>query len=186
MQQIGRVMRISPQTGKEFGIILDQAGNIGRLGKPEDINEYELPVSKEKGTKPAPKKECPVCGKSHNTFVVDCECGFHWLVNYDINTNGLIELPDRVIPAEEAEERFRLYRRSAFTENKIPMIAEIKLAHDYGISPLPDWYRGAIFSGETWLQEQYLTYLACSANHLKKDEDWIVNQFELEFGAIAA
>ena len=34
LQQIGRVMRISPQTGKQYGIILDQAGNLERLGFP--------------------------------------------------------------------------------------------------------------------------------------------------------
>lgn len=182
MQQIGRVMRISPQTGKEFGIILDQAGNIGRLGKPEDINEYNLPVSKEKGTKPAPKKECPVCGRTHPTFTVDCVCGYHWLVKYEINTNGMIELPGRAIPVVEVENQFRFYRRSAFTENRLPTMAELKLAHDYGISPLPEWYRGAIFGGETWLADKYLEYLAASANQLRKDDEWIINQFELEFG----
>jgi superfamily II DNA or RNA helicase len=186
MQQIGRVMRISPQTGKEFGIILDQAGNISRLGKPEDIKEYTLPVSKEKGTKPAPKKECPICGKVHNTFVVDCECGYHWLVAYEINDSGLIELPGRSLKAEDVKQTFRFYRRSAFVENKIPTLAEVNLAKDYGISALPDWYKGAIFSGETWLADKYLQYLAAAASKLKKDDEWIVNQFELEFGAIAA
>ena len=39
-QQIGRVMRTAP--GKACGIILDQAGNILRLGTPEDIESYEL------------------------------------------------------------------------------------------------------------------------------------------------
>ncbi len=35
-------MRISPGTGKEYGIILDQAGNLERLGFPEDVEEYFL------------------------------------------------------------------------------------------------------------------------------------------------
>jgi hypothetical protein len=64
-------------------------------------------------------------------------------------------------------------------------MAELKLAHDYGISPLPEWYRGAIFSGETWLADKYLEYLSAAANQLKKDDEWIVNQFELEFGVAA-
>ena len=42
-QQIGRIMRISPQTGKRYGIIIDQAGNLSRLGFPEDIESYYLP-----------------------------------------------------------------------------------------------------------------------------------------------
>jgi superfamily II DNA or RNA helicase len=46
IQQIGRVMRISPQTGKACGIILDQAGNLERLGFPEDIDEYRCPCAK--------------------------------------------------------------------------------------------------------------------------------------------
>jgi superfamily II DNA or RNA helicase len=187
IQQIGRVMRISPKTGKEYGIIIDQAGNIGRLGKPEDIKDYDLPTSIEsKSGRVAPKKECPICGRTHNAFVVDCVCGFHWLEKYEVNTNGLVELPGRRFNISDAEARFRNYRREAFISNKLPILAEYRLAEDYGISPLPEWYRGAIFCGEQWLVDQYLQYLATAAHQLNQSDDWIVEQFELEFGMVAA
>ena len=64
-QQLGRVMRISPQTGKAYGIILDQAGNLQRLGFPEDVEDYTLPTQNRStgGGGVAPTKPCPACGR---------------------------------------------------------------------------------------------------------------------------
>lgn len=64
IQAIGRVLRASP--GKEYALILDHAGNIERLGFPDDEFDMELDMGikkpKEKG-KPKDKipKPCPEC-----------------------------------------------------------------------------------------------------------------------------
>jgi superfamily II DNA or RNA helicase len=43
LQQIRSGDAHFPHTGKQAGIILDQAGNLQRLGFPEDIQDYSLP-----------------------------------------------------------------------------------------------------------------------------------------------
>jgi len=77
IQAIGRVLRASP--GKEYALILDHAGNIERLGFPDEEFEMKLDMGikkpkekgkpKEKLPKPCPKcftlfkgQECPKCG----------------------------------------------------------------------------------------------------------------------------
>ena len=94
-QQLGRVMRISPQTGKDVGIILDQAGNLQRLGFPEDIREYTLPTRKESkgGGGAAPLKPCPVCGRVIYAFIVRCPgCGHQWVKDRPLNLEDMVVL----------------------------------------------------------------------------------------------
>jgi superfamily II DNA or RNA helicase len=94
LQQIGRVMQISPQTGKHYGFILDQAGNLERLGFPEDIKDYHLPVQEHnsKGGNPPPTKPCPQCGRIVLSFIAKCpDCGHQWITERSFKLKDMVE-----------------------------------------------------------------------------------------------
>lgn len=59
VQKLGRAMRISPQTFKENGLVLDFARNCARLGP---INDPIIPRRKGEGSGEAPVKICDGCG----------------------------------------------------------------------------------------------------------------------------
>lgn len=101
IQQAGRVLRISPETGKTGAIILDHAGNTVRHGfvtddTPEDLNCGDRVVLKPKEKEDKPKPEpvvCPSClyVKKYAT----CEnCGFEFAPKNKIVTaeGYLVEL----------------------------------------------------------------------------------------------
>jgi len=187
LQQLGRIMRISPETGKTCGVILDQAGNTTRLPRPESITEYVLPYSKEKGTRPAPTKECPQCGHVHYTFATACACGHRWITQASINDNGMIEIDAGTsYPVEVLEKDFQWLKSDAFKKNLSPEVAEKKFAAEYGVSPLPIWYRGAALGNERFLEEQYCSYLAHHAKEMGKGIEWAIEQFSLERYGVAA
>ncbi|XQQ07677.1 MAG: DEAD/DEAH box helicase [Leptolyngbya sp. IPPAS B-1204] len=116
-QQVGRLLRISPVTGKTCGIILDQAGNLRRLGFPEDIKEYHLPTSKEPGTtETTPTKQCPHCNRLVWGFVMTCpSCRYVWETEPQIRTDELVEVYSeellRQIERRKMYEFFRTQRQ---------------------------------------------------------------------------
>jgi len=194
IQQIGRVMRISPQTGKACGIILDQAGNLERLGFPEDIDEYFLPTKKDSGSgggSPPPMKPCPQCGYMVLSFVVKCpECQHEWITERQVNLAEMVQIYSR----EQAQqikdprilcEMFHRFRKSAFKSNTAPTYPEGEFTRYTNREPRDDWYLGSIFGRRpTWEQKQaFLEYLHRSARRLGKRGDWIRREFEKEFGA---
>jgi len=78
IQALGRVLRVAP--GKENALILDHAGNIERLGFPDDDFEMELNDGHKKENKKQEKKEklpkpCPKCFFMKNVQVCP-KCGF--------------------------------------------------------------------------------------------------------------
>lgn len=58
LQQIGRVLRPSPDTGKAIARIHDHAGNLLRLGLPDDDRDYSLEA---KPVRERPPRQCPAC-----------------------------------------------------------------------------------------------------------------------------
>jgi superfamily II DNA or RNA helicase len=187
LQMVGRLMRISPETGKKFGILLDQAANSTRLILPEKIEQYHLPVSTEKGTRPAPMKVCPECDKLNYAFTTSCTCGHIWISKKEINTNGLVELPqNKVYKVDELKRRFSEYRKLTFIEGLDPFEAERRFAKDFGISPIDTWYQYSTLNPEItgeekkrWL-EHYLQYLCNWAAKSGKPEEWVLEQLTKE------
>jgi superfamily II DNA or RNA helicase len=185
LQQVGRIQRISPETGKKEGIILDQAGNCTRHPKPEEIEYYELPTSKPKKERSgqARMKHCPMCDRMNYNFVQDCACGYHYTTERDINENGMIEIePGVAYSALELKEKFRQYRVESFMLWEPPIEAEKKFANEFGFGPLPEWYKGAIVHSKK-IEDTYLDYLADSARLLNKDAEWAMEQYKLEMAA---
>ncbi|MEL4897399.1 DEAD/DEAH box helicase [Crocosphaera sp. Alani8] len=61
-QMVGRVLRLSPETGKTDCMVIDLVGNVEKHGFIEDITEDEIQLFKEqkrKRTSPSPSKNCP-------------------------------------------------------------------------------------------------------------------------------
>ncbi len=192
-QQIGRVMRISPQTGKRYGMILDQAGNLERLGFPEDIEEYRLPMRKDTGSgggKPPPMKACPQCGRMVLSFIVKCpECEHKWVSERPINLEDMVAIYSREQAHQIKDiptliEIFQTHRRKVFKSGYAPTLAENNFYDHCGRKPKDSWCFNSIFgSHPTWEQQQFfLKYLKSCAKRIPKDGNWIVQEFEKEFG----
>jgi DNA repair protein RadD len=58
LQMIGRVLRLSPQTGKQRALIHDHAGNLMRHGFPEDDRDYSLTATPKRTLE---VRSCPFC-----------------------------------------------------------------------------------------------------------------------------
>ncbi|WP_346291944.1 DEAD/DEAH box helicase [Sphaerothrix gracilis] len=191
-QQIGRVMRISPQTGKRYGLILDQAGNLERLGFPEDVEEYHLPMQKETSGNggPPPMKPCPQCGRIVHSFIVKCpDCGHQWVSDRPLNLEDMVPIYSREQAHQIKDpailcELFHSHRRRTFRQGYAPTLAENSFYQHCGRQPKVEWYRGSLFGlRPTPDQYQiYLNYLNKSARRLGKRSDWVMGEFEKEFG----
>ncbi|MGJ3246291.1 MAG: DEAD/DEAH box helicase [Elainellaceae cyanobacterium] len=189
-QQIGRVMRISPHTDKIHGIILDQAGNLQRLGFPEDIKHYRLPTSKDpQGSSAPPTKQCPDCNRLVWAFVTECpECHYHWRIEQQIQTDNLIELMSQEqfqhVETDTMVKIFQMQRRQSFEEGQTPNLARRLFFQQVGQWPNEDWYQGAIFGNAPTLDDKraYKAYLIAIAQQHRRSLAWVIREFEKEFG----
>jgi superfamily II DNA or RNA helicase len=193
-QQIGRVMRISPQTGKTHGTILDQAGNLYRLGFPEDLTEYSLPTSREPAEPgSAPKKICPACSMIVYASVMTCPgCGHQWLIEApQIHTEDLVEVlnESREVLTIDAEQEMRQFfhaqRRKCFQEEAAPNWAMRVFFEKYNFLPEDTWCLGSTFGTNPTMAERqaYKHYLAKIAQRQGKSISWVISEFQKEFGS---
>lgn len=161
-QMIGRVMRLSPQTGKQYGLILDQAGNLNRHGTPDDIEGYSLPKQESTGgTRTAPKKSCPECGALLYAFHMRCQCGHIFLSQPQINKERLIELCSRRNPASY-KQLYQALRRNCYTQRSLLSDADTEFTRLTNQAPAPEWRRGSLFGDRPSHTHTYqiLNYLA--------------------------
>lgn len=97
LQQVGRMLRTAP--GKQFGCVLDHAGNVLRHGYAHIDRDWTLEGGAGEDTekRPLPPKQCPRCYRIVPAHKPVCECGFQWTKKTEIpldllNVNGqLIE-----------------------------------------------------------------------------------------------
>lgn len=86
IQQWGRTLRTSPETGKEYAIILDHANNCSRFGFPYDddriacLTNYAHDFKKKEERKDEVKvKDCPECESTIEGHLKECPfCGFEF------------------------------------------------------------------------------------------------------------
>jgi superfamily II DNA or RNA helicase len=189
-QQIGRVMRISPATGKTHGIILDQAGNLQRLGFPEDIKEYRLPTSREPSDSDAtPAKQCPTCNRLVWGFVLQCPgCGYSWQTEPQVHTEDLVEVFSeellRQIEIRKMIDFFRVQRQKTFREGAAPNWTKRVFYEQFGCLPEEAWCLGSIFGHAPTLDDKYAyrNYLLSIAKRQGKSISWVIEEFQQEFG----
>lgn len=187
-QQIGRVMRIA--TGKTHGVILDQAGNLLRLGFPEDVDRYALAkaVDTNNGPGECPKKQCPTCNSIINVFETVCPSCGHQFESTAIEIDAdLVELePDSKQAKTEAGQRsrFQTLLKTAFRKGYDPAWASVQFKQKYGLKPKKTWAQGAIFGADPTEADYqaYLTALRTVAQAKHKHENWVLEQFMTEFG----
>ncbi|MFH7242779.1 MAG: DEAD/DEAH box helicase [Spirulina sp.] len=192
LQQIGRVMRISPHTGKGYGIILDQAGNLERLGFPEDIKDYHLPVQESGGGggKPAPTKPCPQCGRVVLSFIAKCpDCGHQWITERPLNLEDMVEIYSAVQAHQITDpsilrDLFHSCRRRAYKRRDKLSYADHAFFNYCGKHPHPSWYLGSLFGSHPSFEQMqtFYIYLCQKANKHGDSQDWIVQEFEKECG----
>lgn len=190
-QQIGRVMRISPQTGKTHGIILDQAGNLQRLGFPEDIKTYHLPTSRDSlQSRMVPTKQCPDCNRIVLTFVTECpDCAYQWPAELHLHTDDLVELLSdeqlKQVQIEKMRSFFKQTRRKTFEEGHPPSWTRKVFFRTFSRWPKEEWYLGAVFGHDNSLENKlaYKSYLMAIAQQHGRSLSWVLNEFQKEFGA---
>lgn len=180
-QQLGRVMRISPETGKQCGFILDQAANLSRLGYVSDIRGYALPYStiSNPETGIAPTKRCPHCDRIHYTFTVKCVgCDFEWPSSKVSIPGPLVE----VTPNDTLDliRLFHSHRRYVFKQKKPPELAVTRFRNHVKKDVVDDWCLGSLFGPAPTPPEQQaiLKYLGS----FNRNPQWVETQFNLEVG----
>ncbi|MEO0490563.1 MAG: helicase-related protein, partial [Cyanobacteria bacterium J06659_2] len=189
-QQIGRVMRISPHTGKEYGIILDQASNLQRLGFPEDIKDYHLPTSREaKHSRIVPTKQCPMCTRIVLTFVTECpDCRYEWPTEPYVCADDMVELlsDEQLHHVQEEKMRrfFKIQRRKTFEEQHTPSWTRKIFFQTFSKWPKEEWYRNAVFGPDPTEENAiaYKDYLVAIAQKHQRSLSWVFNEFQKEFG----
>lgn len=183
-QQIGRVMRTAP--GKEYGFILDQAGNCLKHGFPESIEGYSLDVGQEKERGEPPVKQCPECDALINNFATECpHCGYEFPAIRDEIATELVEIKPRAAKQSRPEQAYRSMLKTAYLKGYDPGWAYYRFKDTYPeIVPPHAWKKGAIF-GDTPTEfeyELYHEYLLQITVRCKKDDAWIVSRMRDEFG----
>lgn len=73
LQMIGRVLRVSPETGKSRALVVDLRGWVHQYGLPDQDREWELTHGTKKGAKIEAVKTCRQCG---HTFRPVRQCPF--------------------------------------------------------------------------------------------------------------
>ena len=189
-QQIGRVMRISPKTDKLHGTILDQAGNLKRLGFPEDIQSYSLPTTSEpEGSGNIPSKQCPCCGRVVWIFVMTCpECEHRWSNEAQVPLEDLAEVlsEEQFLIAQdyEMQRTFHDLRKLHYQKGASPAWTTRKFFEQFNCLPKDAWCEGSIFGKRPTLEDKYnyKNYLTYLAQRQGKSISWVISEFQKEFG----
>ena len=188
-QQVGRGLRISPESEKRDCIVLDKAGNVLLHGFVEDLKEVSLTPGKEKGEGgEASRKVCPEddggCGAILYAFQMTCpHCGYKFERKLLRNFLKLARVMN-----DEDWRRLEVYRaklREAYQKIYAPTWAAVVFKDDFGFFPPWDWGKGAVF-GEQPTDEHrrsYQSHLMAIASRKNKDKDWVEKYFGLEFGS---
>lgn len=80
LQQVGRALRISPETGKTMALVLDHVNNYQRHGMPDDEREWSLSggLTKKRKTEQSTESimRCPKCFFAHSKALSCPNCGY--------------------------------------------------------------------------------------------------------------
>ena len=191
-QQIGRGLRLCPETAKRDCVVIDQAGNIlGRHSFVEELKAISLDKGEDTKSCEAPKKICfkeqGGCGAILYASVPRCpQCGY---VFPKPKKTYFVPTLQQLI-SEEDFERYEFYRekiREAYQKNFAPGWAAMTFKERFGHWPPDAWARDAVFGDHpTEVQRlSYKSYLQALAQRKDKPESWIERYMNLEFGAMS-
>jgi superfamily II DNA or RNA helicase len=188
-QMDGRVLRISPETGKTDGIIID-SGNADTLshGRIDQYHHYEMLSLEDKERQPPPVKTCPHCQTIVNTQVRICpECKNEFpLLPKDIPV-GIPDIELEELFSEEEREQFAFFKQQAilsFRQGRRPGAAAYTYKDKFGSHPALWWRRTAIFGTNPTEQDRaaYRSYLMGIAERDDLAINWVEEWMQLEFG----
>ena len=183
-QQLGRGLRIDPNSKKTDCLVLDQAENITRFGFVEDIKAIRLTYSKSDEPGEVPTKVCPSCSRIVHLSVMVCpDCGYKFPSKEKVSVTKKLE---RLLSAED-KAKFKFYRKKllqGYQKKYAPGWAAVIFKEKYGYYPPDDWRRGAIFGEQPTSQNlaDYRNYLEVVAKRKELPAEWIERQFVQEFG----
>ncbi|MDJ0731814.1 MAG: DEAD/DEAH box helicase [Crocosphaera sp.] len=188
-QMVGRILRLSPETGKTDCLVIDLVGNVEKHGFIEDIDHDSIQLFQEPRRKrdaPSPSKNCPVseggCGAILYGFQMVCpHCKYNFEVNRIVKT---LNLKHKLRP--EDAERFQKYRdllQRAYHLQRAPTWAAMTFKDQYGHFPPMAWGRHAVFGKPPPdnAKQDYSRHLQAIANRLNKDDQWIERYLSMEF-----
>jgi len=186
-QQLGRGLRLSPETDKRDCVVLDQAGNVARFGYIEALKQVTLNPGKKPGDTSGAMKVCPIseggCGAILYAFHMRCtECGYHFPSHKVALLAGLKQQL-----SEEDVERLEFYRslmQEAYACNFAPGWAAVHFRDQFGHWPPDAWALGAVFGNSPTEanRQSYREYLTKVARRKEKPESWINSYMVMEFG----
>jgi len=182
-QQVGRIMRSAP--GKEFGMILDQAGNCLRHGVPEEIDCWELDEAKKKSNGDAPAKVCPECGAINLTFAMKCVgCGYEFPRKDPMDVSHQLE--EISIGSVKMSRKQRFYRSrlsEAYRKNYNPRWAFFKYKEHYQEPPSSAWRAHSVtpITPTDEHYQLYYSYLSYIQRTRDKSMMWLTQEFHKEF-----
>ncbi len=183
-QQIGRGLRIHPESEKTDCIVLDQAGNVKRFGFVEDLRHISLTEGRETGRGEISVKDCLGCEALLHISVMQCpHCGYEFPAPEKV---ALTQKLERLLPKED-KPKFHFFREQikvGFQRHYAPEWASCRFKEEYQHYPPDDWRRAAIF-GDNPTDDNRLTYwnhLVAIAQHKGKTRTWAERQWRFEFG----
>ena len=184
-QQIGRAMRISPETGKKDFVCLDQAGNVLRFGTPEQLSAAQMQMDSPLPYKPgeAPVKVCPSCDALVPISQQTCpECGHEFLVVNQklVITDDLKQLDHG--PTDRERAAFVSYARRCFYANLNWSIAYARFFDEFKHWPTLSSTFGAIFKEPSPNnQQRFANYLIDWAKKRGKSAKSVIRALKDEF-----
>lgn len=134
-------------------------------------------------------KPCPQCGRIVHAFIVKCpDCGHLWLSDRPLNLEDMVPIYSRdqahqIKDPAILRELFHSHRRRIYRQGYAPTLAEHNFYEHCGRQPKLEWYFGSLGLRSTPDQHQiYLNYLNKSARRLGQRPEWVMSEFEKEFG----
>ena len=194
-QQLGRVFRISPDTGKTQATILDMAGVLSKIPVPESLTHYELQSPPDgAGGAGGSMKECPKaeetgCPGLSYGFSRFCSCCGAEFPSKDVDHDGslsrlVIQQNDAAAKAEaRLKKQLVTLRKRALKSGKDPGWANKSFFLETRTAPKAAWHLQACFPQPTEGDAQtYLLYLQKIRRRRGLDADWVEARMEEEFG----
>ena len=194
-QQLGRLLRISPETGKSDALILDQAGNVARLGRAEDLTADMLSLAPGAGNRTGLNenvKTCPRddggCGAVIDVFSQECpHCGHEFkpeAVRYTSQRERLEEILPELNPQLYFQRQFYIGAiRDCYKNQWSPGAATYNFKEQYRKAPSIEITRFALFEHPTPQNHiHYFRHLVRIAKKKQKTKTWVYQYMSTEFG----
>jgi DNA repair protein RadD len=174
LQQAGRVLRTSPETGKRDALYLDHVGNVARHGLPDDEREWSLAeglvARDEDELKATPLRECKKCLAVYMARKLACpRCGA--VPEVKAQQTEIVEVADvKATPMRQARGQGYDPREDVREARRLEWFVKQAIAH----GRKPRW-AGHVFAGKDQSRmpsDAVLAKVAAQLGHEFTDGAW--------------